>query len=146
VKLSRASIALYMGLVFASGAVLGVFGTRYYNQVTFEARFKDKGGKGRRMSPEEYRRDAIRHMKERLSLTPEQETKLGLIYDETRAQFDALQRRIVPEQQAIGDAQTDRIREMLSPAQREEYEEMRKEREQKMRRKDGRGFGPGPGF
>ena len=36
-KLSRATIALYVGLVFVSGAVLGFFGNRLYTASTVSA-------------------------------------------------------------------------------------------------------------
>ena len=35
-KLSRAAIVLYVGLVFVSGAVLGFFGNRLYSASTVE--------------------------------------------------------------------------------------------------------------
>jgi polyhydroxyalkanoate synthesis regulator phasin len=135
--------------VFVSGAVLGAFGNRYYTAYNAsKTRVKGKGER-RRLSPEEFRAESIRFMQKRLKLTDDQVAKLGLIYDETRAQFEGLQKRVEPEQQAIANSQTERIRAMLDDEQKAEYERMRKEREEFNRGKGGKrgGFpGGGPGF
>jgi hypothetical protein len=47
---SRKSIALYVGLVFVSGGVLGVFGDRLYTVTTVTK------AKNAKPSPEEFRR------------------------------------------------------------------------------------------
>lgn len=152
-KLSRATISLYLGLVFVSGSVLGVVGDRYYNAYTTAKRQADRAkDRNRRVSPEEFTRDVTNYMQKRLSLSDEQVAQLRVIFDETRLQFEELQRRTVPEQQAIQSKQTERILAMLTEEQRAEYETMRKERDEfrnKNKRKGDRdrdrGF-PGPGF
>lgn len=133
---SRKTIALYVGLVFVSGAVLGVFGDRLYTVTTVTK------AKNAKPSPEEYRRGYIGFMQKRLSLTEPQVTKLGLIFDETRARMNEIHERAVPEQQEIQRAQTEKIRELLSPAQQSEYEILLKERREKMKKGSQRG-GPG---
>jgi Spy/CpxP family protein refolding chaperone len=138
VKLSRAAIALYMSLVFASGAALGVFGHRYYQSVTTVA---SKGkGKNRRPSPEEFRRGTVTYMQKRLNLTDEQVAKLNTIMDDARAALDDIIRRTVPEQAAVGTQQVEKIRAMLTADQRPEYEKMLKEREERQKNK-GKGKG-----
>jgi Spy/CpxP family protein refolding chaperone len=132
---SRKSIALYVGLVFVSGGVLGVFGDRLYTVTTVTK------AKNAKLSPEEFRRGYIGFMQKRLTLTEPQVTKLGLIFDETRARMNEIHERAIPEQQEIQKAQTEKIRELLTPAQQTEFEVMRKERE-KMRKGGSRG-GPG---
>ena len=132
---SRKSIALYVGLVFVSGAVLGVFGDRLYTVTTVTK------AKNAKLTPEEFRRGYIGFMQKRLSLTEPQVTKLGLIFDETRARMNEIHERAIPEQQEIQKAQTEKIREMLTPAQQAEFEVVRKERE-KMK-KSGSRSGPG---
>jgi Spy/CpxP family protein refolding chaperone len=147
VKISRVAIALYMALVLASGAALGVFGQRYYDSVTKET--NQRGGKSgkRRPTPEEFQHGAISYMQKRLSLTEEQVTKLGVIMDGARAAMDDVMRRTMPEQAAIGAEQTEKIRAVLTDQQRAEYEKMLKEREERMKnnkgKKDGRRGGPG---
>jgi Spy/CpxP family protein refolding chaperone len=146
VKLSG-KVALYMALVFASGAVLGVVGNRTYTAYqTQNNPPKGRKDKTRRPSPDDFRRDYLSFMERRLNLSPEQVTQLGLILDETRAQFEELQRRTVPEQEAIGRNQTDRIRAILTQEQREKFEQLRREREERNKNKGKRDrFGP-PGF
>ena len=132
---SRKSIALYVGLVFVSGGVLGVFGDRLYTVTTVTK------AKNAKLTPEEFRHGYIGFMQKRLTLTEPQVIKLGLIFDETRARMNEIHERAIPEQQEIQKAQTEKIREMLTPAQQSEFEVVRKERE-KMKKGGPRG-GPG---
>jgi Spy/CpxP family protein refolding chaperone len=133
---SRKSIALYVGLVFVSGAVLGVFGDRLYTVTTVTK------AKNAKPSPEEFRRGYLGFMQKRLGLTEPQITQLGVILDETRARMNEVHERTVPEQQEIQKAQTEKIRALLTPAQQSEYEVMLKERREKMKKGGPRG-GPG---
>src|SRR5689334_20869315 len=125
---SRKTIALYMGHAFVTRAALGAFGHHLYPLSTVP---KAKNGQ---MSPAEYRRGYMRFMQKRLSLTDQQVTKLGLIFDETRARMNEIHERAVPEQQEIQKAQTEKIRELLTPAQQAEYEVMLKERKDRMKK------------
>jgi Spy/CpxP family protein refolding chaperone len=138
---SRKTIGLYVGLVFLSGAVLGVFGDRLYT-VTTVTRAKNATTK---LSPEEYRRGYMGFMQKRLNLTEPQVTKLGLIFDETRARMSELHERTVPEQQEIQKAQTEKIRALLTPAQDSEYQVMLKERKELIQKGGRGGARGGPG-
>ena len=135
---SRKNIALYVGLVFISGAVLGVFGDRLYTVTTVAS----KGKNAPKFSPEEYRRGYLGFMQKRLSLSEDQVTHLGLILDETRARMNEVHERTVPEQQEIQKTQSDKIRALLTPAQQSEYDVVIKERREKMKKGGPRG-GPG---
>lgn len=136
---SRKSIAFYVGLVFVSGAVLGVFGDRLYSVTTVVS----KGGKNApKPSPEEFRRGYLGFMQKRLSLTDPQVTQLGLILDETRARMNEVHDRTIPAQKEIQKTQTDKIRAMLTPAQQSEYDVVIKERRERMKKGGPRG-GPG---
>jgi len=132
---SRKSIALYVGLVFVSGGVLGVFGDRLYTVTTVTK------AKNAKQSPEEFRLRYIGFMQKRLNLTEPQVAKLGLIFDETRARMNEIHERTVPEQQEIQKEQTEKTRDLLTPAQQAEYEIMLKERREK--KKGGSRNGPG---
>jgi len=143
VKLSRAAIALYMALVFASGATLGVYGNRYYATVNTVTKGNKGKGKGR-MSPEEYRRNYVQFMEHRLKLSPDQVTKLGQYFDDTQRAMDELMHSTVPEQQALRQQQTDKTRSMLNDDQKLEYEKMLKERDEFMKNK-GKNKGQRPG-
>ena len=134
---SRKTIALYVGLVFVCGAVLGVFGDRLYTVTTVAS----KNNKAK-PSPEEFRRGYLGFMQKRLTLTEPQVTQLGLILDETRARMNEVHERTVPEQQEIQRTQNDKIRALLTPAQQTEYDVVIKERRERMK-KGGPRSGPG---
>ena len=136
-KLSRTAIALYMGLVFASGATLGVFGDRAYN-VSFPKGKDTKAPK----RPEEVRHSIIDFWKTHLKLTDDQVVKLGLIMDETRARMDEVHRGTIPAQQEIRREQIEKMRAMLTPEQQVEYDRLQKEREERIKKGGSRG-GPG---
>jgi hypothetical protein len=131
---SRKSIALYVGLVFVSGAVLGVFGDRLYTVTTVASKGKN--------TPEEFRRGYLGFMQKRLNLSEDQVTHLGLILDETRAQMNEVQARTIPEQKEIQKSQSEKIRALLTPAQQLEYDIVIKERRERMK-KGGPRSGPG---
>jgi Spy/CpxP family protein refolding chaperone len=137
VKLSRLTIALYVGLIFASGVVLGVFGHSLYAVTTVNSKSP---------KPEELRKKRLAEMQSRMKLSDEQVAKINSIYDETRAKFHEVRERYRPEMDALEHAQRDKVRSILSPEQQAEYEKMLKEREQQQKQNGGRGPGPGPGI
>ena len=130
-KLSRTTIALYVGLVFASGLVLGAFGEKLYTASTVAAR--------QRPNPEEFRKRVITEYESRLKLTPEQVTKLNSIMDETRSRMEETRKSMRPAYQRIHEDQVQKIREMLTAEQQAEYEKMRKERDERQKQ-GGRGI------
>ena len=122
-KLSRATIALYMTLVFASGAVIGVFGNRYY-----QASIQTTGrGKGKRPpSQEEFRNMYLANMQKQLLLSDEQVQKLSGIMDETRRLMNDLHQRQLPDQQEIQRTQTAKIRALMDAVQAEKFDALMK--------------------
>ena len=136
-KLSRLTIALYVGLIFASGAVLGVYAHSLYT-VAHAASAKTPP------KPEELRKKRLAEMQSRMKLSDEQFAKINSIYDETRAKFHEVRERYKPELDALESAQRDKVRAVLAPEQRSEYEKMLKEREEHQKKENGeRGSGPG---
>ena len=140
-KLSKASIALYMGIVFASGGVLGFYANRLYAVSTSTPRAAQK-------NPEEFRKGLVSFYKNRLKLTDEQVGKLELILDDTNAQYQAQfhqeRERSKPELTRIHDEQVSRIKAMLMPEQQPEYDKMLQERAKRRgQNKGGRSGGPG---
>ncbi len=129
-RFSRGAIAMYLGLVFASGAVLGAFGQRLYSASSVSARTT--------RNPEEFRKRILATMERRLSLTPDQESKVNVILDETRARVHEVNQRTRPELEAIHQEQQSKINAILTPAQQTEYAKMRQEREERQRQKDAR--------
>jgi Spy/CpxP family protein refolding chaperone len=124
-KLSRASISLYVGLVFASGAALGIFGERYYAASTAQNTTKNKNSK-RGPSPEEFRKMYLAGMQKQLLLSDEQVTKLSNVMDETRVLMDEMHKRNFPEQLDIQRSQNEKIRALFDTLQREKYDDMMK--------------------
>lgn len=136
-RFSRGAIALYVGLVFACGMVLGAFGDRLYNASAVVAKPAPR-------NPEEFRRKVIAEYQSRLKLTPDQVAKLNAIMDETRARVEETRQKMKPAYQKIHDEQSEKVRELLSADQQVEYDKMRKEHDE--RAKQNPGHGPGPGF
>jgi Spy/CpxP family protein refolding chaperone len=130
-KLSRAAIALYIALVFVSGVVLGSVGHRFYLASTSPMR----------PSPEDVRKRVTTEYQQRLKLTDDQLAKLNIIMDETRARIEETRQKMHPAYDKIREEQQEKFREMLTPDQRQEYEKILKEREQRQKQ-HGRG-GPG---
>jgi Spy/CpxP family protein refolding chaperone len=128
---SRWKIALYVGLVFVSGAVLGAFSHRLYTVSGVSANSP--------RNPEEFRKRYMEEMKSRLKLTADQVTQLSAILDETRARVHSTRESIEPEIRKIRDEQQEKIHQILAADQRPEYDKMRQEREAEIKRRGGRG-------
>jgi hypothetical protein len=122
---SSFTIALYLALVFLSGLMVGAYGYRFIanNPVTARA--------GRRPSEEEWRKQYLKEMQTRLQLTPDQLQKLNVLMDQTRARFHEERQKHDGVMKTIRDEQTDKVRAMLTEAQRPEYEKLRAERDQR---------------
>jgi hypothetical protein len=127
-KLSRGTVALYVGLVFGSGAVVGAYSHRLFDVTTVSASAS--------RSPEEYRKRFHAEMKTRLKLSPEQVGQLDGVLNATKAEFQATRESIVPELKKIRDEQHRRILAILSAEQQAEYEKMRQEREARTKQLD----------
>jgi hypothetical protein len=139
-KLSRATIALYVGLVFASGVVLGIFGHSLYAVSTTVI------SKGK--NPEEFRKKVIAEYRSRLHLSDDQVTRLNAIMDETRARVEETRQKMHPAYQKIRGEQNEKIRQLLSAEQQVEFDKMHKEREERQQRQKApaRETGSGTGF
>ncbi len=122
-KLSKAAITLYVALVFVSGVAVGAFGFRLYTVNTVNANTTH--------NPAEWRKKYVSEMQSRLQLDGGQVGKLNSILDETRVRFSQVKERMKPEFDRIKAEQVDKIRAILSNNQRQEYEKMRQEREQR---------------
>ena len=122
--------ALYVTLVFLSGAVVGGFAHRLYMVNTvFSGPVSPK--------PEDVRRKIVDEMRARLSLTDQQVTQLSAIMDSTKARYHEVRAkwdqeskiRAKPELKAIQEDQVQKIKEILTEAQRPEYDKYRADRE-----------------
>ena len=146
-KLSRATIVFYVGLVFVSGAVLGFFANRLYSASTVSAS-KTASATKNPPTPEEFRKWLTGYYQKRLQLSDDQVQKMNIILDESQAQVKAIHAQMDPQLDAVHANQITRMNLMLTPAQQTEYEKMRKERQEKEKekqnqRRNGRSGGPG---
>ena len=144
-KLSRTTIALYVGLVFACGGVVGFFANRLYTAATVTA--NATSGKAP-PTPAEVRKHIVDDLQSRLKLTPDQMQKLNIILDESQAQVIAVHAQMDPQLDAVRQNQITRMKLMLSPDQQSEYDKWRQERidrrkQDQQRRGSGRPGGPG---
>ena len=98
--------ALYLLLVFLSGAVVGAFALRLYTLKSVSA--------SNPKTPEEYRRQYVAEMRTRLKLTEQQVSQLVPILDETRRRYHELKEKNRPALNAIQDDQVAKIRSILS--------------------------------
>jgi Spy/CpxP family protein refolding chaperone len=133
-KFSRAAIAFYVGLVFASGAVLGAFGHRLYAVSSVSS----KPGK---MPPEEFRKKVVAEYQSRLKLNDDQVLKLNTILDETRVRIEDTRQKMHPAYQKIREEQNEKFRNLLTPEQQSEFDKMHREREERQKQNGGRGPG-----
>lgn len=136
-RFSRAAIALYVGLIFASGVVLGVFAQRLYSAQ------QDAHRPGPR-NPEALRKKVVDTFHDRLHLTDAQVQQLNAIMDETRARVDEVRHQNRSLFQKIHEEQDAKFRAILTPEQQVEFDKLQKEREERMReerqRQNGRGI------
>ena len=125
-KLTRTAIALWMGLVFVCGGVLGALGHRLYTVSIVRA----NNGAARRnpRNPEEFRQRYTAEIKSRLHLTDDQLAKLEAVLDDTRMKVRETRAALDPEMKKIRDGQEAQIREILSDEQEAEWSKMQQER------------------
>jgi uncharacterized protein YlxW (UPF0749 family) len=129
VKRSQISMLLSMFAIFGSGIVVGAFGYHSYTTKTVTA----TAAVPPKRDPDDWRRRYIEAMRTRLNLEQAQLGQLNAILDQTKARFKDLKERQKQETDEIRAEQLERIRGMLTAAQRPEFEKFREERERKMK-------------
>jgi hypothetical protein len=141
---TRVSAILSLLLVFLSGSVLGAFAYRLYSVGSGP---QSPVIAGRRLSPEEFRRNYISGLTKAAKLDPDQVTSLGSIMDQTRDEVDKLNEKIKPERDALTEKWrperdaiqshlVEHINAMLRPEQRPLFEGWRAERERERKLHD----------
>lgn len=123
----RKVAALYLGLVFAAGSVLGAAAHRFYAVQTADARVSQPA----RKSSKEYRAELVACLRDEIKLTQEQATEVSAIYDDIGDQYHAVRRTIDPEVKALRAQRADRIMALLDDEQKMKYQEILAERERK---------------
>jgi len=125
---SRLSAFLSLLLVFFSGAVLGAFTYRLYAVKTVETVVlppaQKKGG-----GPEEFLRQRLAEMKDRVKADDQQLEQIKQVYSETREKYDGIHQKLNAETHAIDEAQVAKIKSILRPDQIPIYDQIRAEHE-----------------
>ncbi len=114
-------IALYLFLVFVSGAVVGALGYRTYKPPTASSNSP--------VTPEDARRKYIQEMQTRAHLTDDQLQQVNAILDETRSRFHAARDKHNQVVKEIGDQQRAKVRAILTADQLPKVEQLWQERD-----------------
>ena len=120
---SKISTALYLVLVFLSGALVGGFAYRLYSVNTVTATVP------RRPDPIEWRKRYIEEMRTQVHTDADQEAQINQILDQTGAAFAQIREREKQQYQNEQNFQIAKILEVLRPEQRPLYEKLRAERQ-----------------
>jgi len=123
-------IALYLLLVFVSGAVVGALGYRTYNPPTAKSVSPAK------LTPDEWRRQYLDEMHTRLSLTDDQMQKLNVILDQTNARFQEAREQDNKLIRQIREDHFAHVRTILTDEQIPKYEQIHKEREERQKKQE----------
>jgi hypothetical protein len=118
-------IALYLFLVFISGAVVGALGYRTYRPPTASSNSP--------MTPEAARRQYLEEMKTRANLSDDQMQKVNVIMDETRSRFHDARNRHNEIVKEIGEQQRAKVRAILTSEQLPKVEQLWQERDLRAR-------------
>jgi hypothetical protein len=124
---SRFSAALYLVLVFLSGALVGGFTYRLYSVNTVTATAT------RRTDPVEWRKRYMDEMRSQVHIDADQEAQINQILDETGAEFAQIRTREKKEYQTSQDQNIAKIFSLLRPDQRPLYAKLRAIREARRR-------------
>lgn len=119
--------ALYLGLVFVAGSVLGVAAHRFYAVQTADARVSQPEKK----SSKERRAEIVSCLRDQINLTQEQATAVSAIYDDVGEQYHVLREKIDPEVKELRAQRAERIMALLDDEQKTKYQELLAERERK---------------
>lgn len=122
---TKFSAVLSLVLVFLSGILVGAVSYRLYSVNTVST--ATGGRPQQRPDPEEIRKRRMREMRDRVKLDDAQFAQLGVIYDHTRQEFQALKKKGDEEGHQIWDKQRAAVRAMLRPDQVPLYEQYQKE-------------------
>ena len=128
-------IGLYLILVFLSGVAVGAGGLHLVRGSAVSA-----SGPARK-TPEEYRREYVREMNQRLHLDEQQTTSLRVILEKTHEEYKRFREQTKPEMQRIQQEQVTAVNALLRDDQKLEYEKMRAEREARRKARGERGDG-----
>ena len=119
--------ALYLGLVFAAGLVLGAAAHRFHAVQTADARVVAPV----RKSSSQYRQELLSSLRTELSLSPRQVEDVNEIYDKIGKQYHAVRKTIDPQVKVLRAQRAERIMALLDDEQKVKYQEILDERAHK---------------
>jgi Spy/CpxP family protein refolding chaperone len=111
----------YLLIVFLCGTAIGVFGYRFYELRTVAA-------SNTRPSPEQWKRNHMAELQQRLHLTSDQYQQISGILDDTHAKMRVLMDQTRPEMERIQKEQFARVSAVLTPDQMAEYQKLHLDR------------------
>jgi len=118
-------IAVYLFLVFVSGAVVGALGYRIYSPPAASS--------SQRPNPKEWRKQYLTELEGRVNLSADQLKKVNEILDDTTARFDAARAQHHQELEKINDDHRAKLRAVMTPEQLPKYDQFRAERDARMK-------------
>ena len=86
-----------------------------------------KGGHGR--GHRGHRGNPLEHMTRNLDLTPEQQTKIQPIIDQTKPQIAAIRQEAMQKAKTVRENTVSQLRPLLTPEQQQKFDAMQKARE-----------------
>ena len=116
---NRKAIALIV-LVFVLGVALGAVGHTFFDRHVLGAQ-----------SPR-----GVARLTKALNLTPDQQKQIGEILAEMQHRFDSLHQQMSPQFDQIREQGHDQIRQILTPEQRPEFEDLLKQFAEDRRRRN----------
>ena len=134
-----AALSAVFGL-FIVGVLVGVIGTHLW-----QGHAPWRPGVLSPRGPLGHEGPFVEHLEQRLGLTDEQKEEVETILAESRIEADALRNKVLPEVRAHMEGTHERLVEVLTPEQREEFEKLSSRHRSRMERfLLGHGLGPPP--
>lgn len=145
---AKLTAALYLSVVFLSGAMVGAFVYRLYMVQTVLSTRIDPAP--RRLGPADWRKHFIDDMKAKVKVDEQQVTQLGQIFDQSGDEMRELHAKRKPEDQrrrtedqALQNQMVEKINAILREDQKPLYQQLREEREAERERERKRRQGEG---
>jgi len=138
---SKVSAFFSLLLVFFSGAVLGAFAYRLY---TVNPVVMAPGGVQKKGSPEDFVRQRLAEMRERVKADDQQLEQIKRVYSETHDEYERIRKEMNDKGREVDQHQVEKIKQILRPEQipaydqiRAEHEAARKKRQEQREREQG---------
>ena len=114
--MNKLKLATGIILIFALGVLTGMLGSGMYFKQRIE-HFHETG-------PQARKEMLMKRLTHRLELTPQQQEQIAGIFDDMREQLFSLRSRHKPDLERIREQGHARIKDILSPEQQKQFDEM----------------------